>query len=106
MGKTDASVRSCGSPQIVQQPGPRQERGQRVQQYSRAADRQLVEALERLPQPGDVAQDDDAPEEAKFPLGAWEYHSSMKLIANSPRKPLRLFTHVSENDLRAKVAKS
>ena len=49
-------------------------------------------------------QDDDAPEEAKFPLGAWEYHSSMKLIANSPRKPLRLFTHVSENDLRAKDA--
>jgi len=49
-------------------------------------------------------QDDDAPEEAKFPLGAWEYHSSMKLIANSPKKPLRLFTHVSENDLRAKDA--
>ena len=49
-------------------------------------------------------QDDDAPEEAKYPLGAWEYHSSMKLIANSPRKPLRLFTHVSENDLRAKDA--
>jgi enterochelin esterase-like enzyme len=49
-------------------------------------------------------QDDDAPEEAKFALGAWEYHSSMKLIANSPQKPLRLFTHVSENDLRAKDA--
>ncbi|MCX6871995.1 MAG: alpha/beta hydrolase-fold protein [Verrucomicrobia bacterium] len=47
-------------------------------------------------------QDDDAPEEAKFPLGAWEYHSSLKLIANSPKKPLRLFTHVSENDNRAK----
>jgi len=49
-------------------------------------------------------QDDDAPEEAKYPLGAWEYHSSMKLIAKSPKKPLRLFTHVSENDLRAKDA--
>ena len=49
-------------------------------------------------------QDDDAPEEAKYPLGAWEYHSGLKLIANSPRKPLRLFTHVSENDLRAKDA--
>jgi len=49
-------------------------------------------------------QDDDAPEEAKYPLGAWEYHSSLKLIANSPKKPLRLFTHVSENDLRAKDA--
>jgi enterochelin esterase family protein len=49
-------------------------------------------------------QDDDAPEEAKYPLGAWEYHSSLKLIAHSPKKPLRLFTHVSENDLRAKDA--
>lgn len=47
-------------------------------------------------------QDDDAPEEAKFPLGAWEYHSSMKLIETSAPKPLRIFTHVSENDLRAK----
>lgn len=49
-------------------------------------------------------QDDDAPEEAKYPLGAWEYHSSMKLIEKSPKKPLRIFTHVSENDLRAKDA--
>ncbi len=47
-------------------------------------------------------QDDDAPEEAKFPLGAWEYHSSMKLFEKSEKKPLRIFTHVSENDLRAK----
>jgi hypothetical protein len=47
-------------------------------------------------------QDHDAPEEAKYPLGAWEYHSSMKLIENSETKPLRIFTHVSENDLRAK----
>ena len=47
-------------------------------------------------------QDDDAPEEAKFPFGAWEYHSSMKLIESSPKKPLRIFTHVSENDIRAK----
>jgi enterochelin esterase family protein len=43
-------------------------------------------------------QDDDAPEEAKYPFGAWEYHSGMKLIENSPKKPLRIFTHVSEND--------
>src|SRR5678816_455835 len=49
-------------------------------------------------------QDDDAPEEAKFPLGAWEYHSGMKLIESTPQKPLRIFTHVSENDLRAKDA--
>ena len=46
-------------------------------------------------------QDDDAPEEAKYPLGAWEYHSGMKLIENSEKKPLRIFMHVSENDLRA-----
>ena len=45
-------------------------------------------------------QDDDAPEEAGYPLGAWEYHSGKKLIENSERKPLRIFTHVSENDLR------
>jgi iron(III)-enterobactin esterase len=43
-------------------------------------------------------QDDDAPEEAKYPLGAWEYHSGMKLIENSEKKPLRIFIHVSEND--------
>ncbi len=47
-------------------------------------------------------QDDDAPEEAAYPLGAWEYHSSMKLIEKSDKKPLRIFTHVSENDNRAK----
>ena len=35
-------------------------------------------------------QDDDAPEEAKYPLGAWEYHSSMKLIETSEVKPLRI----------------
>ena len=45
-------------------------------------------------------QDDDAPEEAKYPLGAWEYHSSMKLIETSELKPLRIFTHVSEKDIR------
>lgn len=46
-------------------------------------------------------QDDDAAEEAMYPLGAWEYHSGMKLIETSEKKPLRIFTHVSENDLRA-----
>ncbi len=51
-------------------------------------------------------QDDDAQEEAKFPYGAWEYHSSMKLIVNSEKKPLRIFHHVSENDLRAKDPES
>jgi enterochelin esterase family protein len=47
-------------------------------------------------------QDDDAAEEADYPLGAWEYHSSMKLIENSEKKPLRIFTHVSEFDNGAK----
>src|SRR5437588_3927149 len=47
-------------------------------------------------------QDDDAAEEAKYALGASEYHSGMKLIENSGKKPLRIFTHVSENDLRPK----
>lgn len=46
-------------------------------------------------------QDDDAPEEADYPLGAWEYHSGMELIAKTEKKPLRIFTHVAENDLRA-----
>ena len=45
-------------------------------------------------------QDDDAPEEAKYPLGAWEYHSGMKLIETTEQKPLRIFTHVSEKDIR------
>ena len=43
-------------------------------------------------------QDDDAPEEAQFPLGAWEYHSSMNLIAKSEKKPLRIFIHASDRD--------
>jgi len=45
-------------------------------------------------------QDDDAAEEIDYPLGAWEYHSGLKLIENSEKKPLRIFTHVAENDLR------
>src|SRR5262249_49781420 len=40
-------------------------------------------------------QDDDAAEEKEYPLGAWEYHSGMKLIESSEKKPLRIFTHVS-----------
>jgi enterochelin esterase-like enzyme len=49
-------------------------------------------------------QDDDAPEEAKYPLGAWEYHSSMKLFETTDKKPLRIFTHVADKDLRANDA--
>lgn len=45
-------------------------------------------------------QDDDAPEQAKYPFGAWEYHSGKKLIETSELKPLRIFTHVSEKDIR------
>jgi enterochelin esterase-like enzyme len=45
-------------------------------------------------------QDDDAPEQAEYPLGAWDYHSGLKLIEKSSKKPLRIFTHVSQNDLR------
>jgi hypothetical protein len=47
-------------------------------------------------------QDHDSQEVAKYPLGAWEYHSGMKLIENSEQKPLRIFNHVSENDAGAK----
>mgnify|MGYP006091433257 CR=1 FL=1 len=43
-------------------------------------------------------QDDDAPEESVYPLGAWEYHSGKKLIEKNEKKPLRIFTHVSESD--------
>lgn len=46
-------------------------------------------------------QDDDAPEEQIYPLGAWDYHSGMKLIEKNDKKPLRIFLHVSENDLNA-----
>jgi len=47
-------------------------------------------------------QDDDAPEQAQYPHGAWDYHSELKLIEKSEQKPLRIFTHVSENDIRNK----
>jgi predicted alpha/beta superfamily hydrolase len=43
-------------------------------------------------------QDDDAPEEVAFPLGAWEFHSGMQLIANNPRKDLRIFLNANDAD--------
>ena len=43
-------------------------------------------------------QDTDAPEERMYPLGAWEYHSSLALIANSDPKPLRLFVNANDRD--------
>jgi iron(III)-enterobactin esterase len=51
-------------------------------------------------------QDDDAAEEKMFPLGAWEYHSSMALIKNTPPKPLRIFLNVNDADNRASDAES
>jgi enterochelin esterase family protein len=47
-----------------------------------------------------VAQQNDiAPEQAMFPDGAWDYHSELALIANNPRKDLRVFLNANENDL-------
>jgi hypothetical protein len=44
-------------------------------------------------------QDDDAPEEQMYPLGAWDYHSGLELIANAPeRKPVRMFINVNDMD--------
>jgi iron(III)-enterobactin esterase len=43
-------------------------------------------------------QNDVAPEEEMYPLGAWEYHSGKELIANSEKKPLRISLHVSDGD--------
>ena len=40
-----------------------------------------------------------SPEVAATPRGAWEYHAT--LIPNSPKKPIRIWMHVSENDLHA-----
>lgn len=51
-------------------------------------------------------QDDDAPEEVALPLGAWEFHSGMQLIANTPRKELRIFTNVNSNDIMATAPES
>jgi enterochelin esterase family protein len=43
-------------------------------------------------------QDTDAPEEAMYPFGAWEYHSGLSLIANTDPKPLRIFLNANETD--------
>ncbi|HEX2678295.1 MAG TPA: alpha/beta hydrolase-fold protein, partial [Polyangiales bacterium] len=43
-------------------------------------------------------QDDDAAEEKTYPLGAWEYHSNLQLIANHDKQPLRVFLHASDHD--------
>jgi iron(III)-enterobactin esterase len=51
-------------------------------------------------------QDDDAPEEATYPFGAWEYHSSKSLIASEPKHDIRMFLTVTENDLNSNDAES
>lgn len=50
-------------------------------------------------------QDHRSADAKKFPFGAWEFHSHLGLIENSPEvKPLRVFTHNSENDLGTSTA--
>lgn len=51
-------------------------------------------------------QNDTAPEHAMFPDGAWDYHSEVQLIANSPRKELRVFLNANEMDNGATGAES
>jgi enterochelin esterase-like enzyme len=46
-------------------------------------------------------QNTGQPESTVYPLGAWEYHSSKKLIAAAAQKPLRVFLNVNEFDLRS-----
>lgn len=43
-------------------------------------------------------QDNDAPEEAQFPLGAAEYYSGQMLVQTTDPKPLRIFLHISDNE--------
>ena len=44
-------------------------------------------------------QNDTAPEQAMYPLGAWDYHSVLDLIGTTtPAKPLRVFINANEND--------
>ena len=51
-------------------------------------------------------QDDDAPEEASYPLGAWDYHSGKALLSSTETKALRIFLNVNENDLGANDAEA
>lgn len=45
------------------------------------------------------AQTNGQPESALYPLGAWEYHSSTQIIANTdPPKPIRTFLNVNGMD--------
>lgn len=40
--------------------------------------------------------DQQFPEDSKLPDGAWEYHKN--LIKNTPKKPIRIWLHVSDKD--------
>jgi enterochelin esterase-like enzyme len=44
--------------------------------------------------------DQQSPKNPESPRGAWEYHAS--ILPKEKRKPLRIWMHVSENDLRSK----
>jgi enterochelin esterase-like enzyme len=47
------------------------------------------------------------PEAVTYPLGAWEYHSSKKIIDNTtPNVPIRAFLNVNEQDLGYNAAES
>jgi enterochelin esterase-like enzyme len=40
----------------------------------------------------------DTADQALYPLGAWDYHSDLALIVNTPPKPLRIFVNANEMD--------
>jgi len=43
-------------------------------------------------------QADNAPEQAMYPLGAWDYHSDLNVIASSDIKPVRMMINANEMD--------
>jgi hypothetical protein len=43
-------------------------------------------------------QDTDAPERTMYPHGAWDFHSDLALIANTDKKPLRIFVNANDAD--------
>ena len=43
-------------------------------------------------------QNPAAPEQAMYPLGAWDYHSDLDLIGTTPALPLRVFVNANEMD--------
>jgi NADPH:quinone reductase-like Zn-dependent oxidoreductase len=47
----------------------------------------------------DQQQHNDRAARTRHPFGAWDWHSAQQLIRNSPKLPLKIFTHCSEHDL-------